>query len=159
MLNEPDQNLQTDPEKSAFKEILDYLETTDLDFIQIEKNGRKIVLRRLSGAGSPKKISDAQKESQELEKKEPEQAKTFSIRSPIVGRFFSSMAPDHPPLVVEGGKVSAGQKVSIVEAMKIKKEVFSAYTGTVVRIHVRDGDPVEYGQELFTIEPEKEENV
>ena len=74
------------------------------------------------------------------------------IRSPIVGRFYSSNAPGAPALVVEGGKVSAGRRVAIVEAMGIKKEVFSSFTGKVARVHVRDGDAVEYGQELFTIE-------
>ena len=84
-----------------------------------------------------------------------EPPKVFAIRSPIVGRFYSSMGADRPPLVVEGGMVTAGQKVAIVEAMKIKKEVFSAVTGKVVKISVRDGDSVEYGQALFVVEPEK----
>jgi len=66
------------------------------------------------------------------------------------------MGRDLPALAVEGGRVTAGQKVAIVEAMKIKKEVFSAYTGKVSRVLVKNGDPVEYGQELFQIVLEEE---
>ena len=137
--------------KSRFQEILDYVETTDLEFVQIEKNGTRMSFRRTGVCAKPSPSAA------ESESGEPEAPKTSSIRSPIVGRFHSSMGPDRPPLVVEGGKVTAGQRVAIVEAMKIKKEVFSAVTGKVVRIPVRDGDPVEYGQELFVVEPDPED--
>lgn len=134
------------------KEILSYIETTDLEFVQIEKNGKKISFHRAAATAVTGKPAAA---NTSLEKP-PESPRLFSIRSPIVGRFYSSMGPDRPPLVVEGGGVTAGQKVAIVEAMKIKKEVFSAVSGKVLRIFVRDGDPVEYGQELFSVEPETE---
>jgi biotin carboxyl carrier protein len=151
--DKPEIPVPLDLEKIDFKGILSYIETTDLDFVQIEKDGKKIVLRR-TNASIKSKAAPVQEAPKE--KEEPEAPQIFSIRSPIVGRFHSSMGSDRPPLIVEGGKVTAGQKVSIVEAMKIKKDVISAYTGKVTRILVRDGDPVEYGQELFTVEPEKE---
>ncbi len=133
-------------------EILKFIENTDLEFVQIEKEGKKIVLRRSSTIFQKRDMRNEEVASAEKLKEEGPQ--TFSIRSPIVGRFYCSMGADRPPLVVEGGRVTAGQKVAIVEAMKIKKEVFSAYTGKVVKIWVRDGDPVEYGQDLFSVEPE-----
>lgn len=147
---------QTDPDKQSLKELLNFMENTDLELVQIEKNGKKIVLRRSSSAAI-KNQKNSQENGQLKEKeKESETIPVFSIRSPIVGRFYSSMGRDLPALAVEGGRVTAGQKVAIVEAMKIKKEVFSAYTGKVSRILVRDGDPVEYGQELFQIVLEEE---
>lgn len=134
-------------------EILQFIENTDLEFVQIEKEGKKIVLKRSSSVFQKKeKAVELAALSEKV--KEEEGPQVFSIRSPIVGRFYSSMGADRPPLVVEGGRVTAGQKVAIVEAMKIKKEVFSAYTGKVVKIWVQDGDPVEYGQDLFSVEPE-----
>ena len=140
-------------DKEYFKEILSYIEKTDLEYVQFEQDGKKFSFRR-SGSVIP-----VQKEVRvpELgtEEPRPKAHEFFSIRSPIVGRFHSSMGPDRPALVVEGGRVTAGQKVAIVEAMKIKKEVFSAVTGRVVRIFVRDGDAVEYGQELFQVEEER----
>ena len=141
-----------DEQKDRFQEILSYIETTDLEYVLIEKNGVKISFRR-SGV---RPLQGPQPTVLQLQDPEPEAPKTFSVRSPIVGRFHSSMGADRPPLVVEGGTVTAGQKVAVVEAMNIKKEVFSAVTGRVVRIPVRDGDPVEYGQELFVVEPEPE---
>ena len=138
-------------EKDQFKEILAYIEKTDLEYVQIEKDGRKLSLRR-SGSGIP-----VSKLAQPAQVKEDETAspKLFSIRSPIVGKFYNSMGADRPALVVEGGVVTAGQKVAIVEAMKIKKEVFSAVTGKVLRILAKNGDAVEYGQELFSVLPEE----
>ena len=141
-------------EKDTFKEILSFIEKTDLEFVQIEKEGKKFSFKRSSAAIPISKA--AQAAAAEPKESEQESPKLFSIRSPIVGRFYCSMGPDRPPLVLEGSRVSAGQKVAIVEAMKIKKEVFSAVTGKVIRISVRDGDPVEYGQELFSVEPEQE---
>src|SRR5262249_22542330 len=135
-------------------EVLAYIEKTDLEVVQIEKEGRKISLKR-SGPALPSKTDEA--EALEPAQKEKEEPQFFIIRSPIVGRFHSSTGADRPALVLEGGNVTAGQRVAIVEAMKIKKEVFSAVTGKVVRIHVRDGDAVEYGQELFSVRPESQE--
>ena len=144
---EKKENPANSAEKSRFKEIIAYIEKTDLEYVQIEKDGTKLSFKRSGTSGFPASAAPQAD-------KEPEPPKFFSIRSPIVGRFHSSMGADRPALVVEGGVVTAGQKVAIVEAMKIKKEVFSAVTGKVVRILVRDGDAVEYGQELFNVEPE-----
>ena len=150
------ENKENNADVKHLKEILSFLETTDLEFIEIQKNGKKIVLRR-----SAQSLANLQKLHPQAttvaKEKEQEPPQFCSIRSPIVGRFYSSMGPDRPALVVEGGMVTAGQKVAIVEAMKIKKEVFSACTGKVLRILVRDGDSVEYGQELFTVGPEGED--
>lgn len=149
-----DQPSKSRAEQNNFKEILEYIQKTDLEYVHIEKAGKKVTLRR-----SGEKISSVLNSTQQNEKEEEQEEKgpqLFSIRSPIVGRFYASMTPDRPPLVLEGGRVTAGQRVAIVEAMEIKKEVFSAVTGKVVRIFARDGDPVEYGQELFSVEQENE---
>ena len=143
---------QESPERDHFKEILAYIEKTDLEFVQIEKDGRKVSLKRSSASIPASKVPQASQET-----KEDTGPRFSSIRSPIVGRFRSSMGADRPALVVEGGVVTAGQRVAVVEAMKIKKEVFSPLTGRVVKILVKDGDAVEYGQELFSVEPEKRE--
>ena len=136
-------------EKTGIKQLLDYIETTDLEYVSLEKNGRKFSFSR-SVSPTLTKNSTAVSEKSET----PETPKLVSIRSPIVGRFYSATRPDRPPLVVEGGHITNGQRVAIVEAMKIRKEVFSTVTGTIVRMLLRDGDPVEYGQELYSVEPE-----
>ena len=151
MTNAEKKEAKENLDKSRFQEILAYIETTDLEYVLLQKGETKISFRRSGVVETKSAVSSEDKTPQE-----EAVPNLFSIRSPIVGRFHSSMGADRPPLVVEGGNVTAGQKVAIVEAMKIKKEVFSAVTGKVVRIPVRDGDPVEYGQELFVVEPDQE---
>jgi acetyl-CoA carboxylase biotin carboxyl carrier protein len=73
------------------------------------------------------------------------------MKSPMVGTFFSAPSPDAPPFVNLGDRVHVGQVLCIVEAMKLMNEIESEFDGEIVRIHVENGQPVEYGQPLFTI--------
>ena len=73
------------------------------------------------------------------------------ITSPMVGTFYVSSAPDKPPYVQKGDKISKGQVVCIVEAMKLMNEIESEFDGEVVEVCVKDGDVVEYGMPLFKI--------
>jgi len=75
----------------------------------------------------------------------------FKITSPIVGTFYRSPGPDKDPYVSEGSSVSAETTVCIVEAMKLMNEIQAEVSGTVVKIYVENGQPVEYGQPLFGI--------
>ncbi|UCH78899.1 MAG: acetyl-CoA carboxylase biotin carboxyl carrier protein [Candidatus Coatesbacteria bacterium] len=75
------------------------------------------------------------------------------VNSPMVGTFYRAPAPDAEPFVEEGTRVSRGQVVCIIEAMKIMNEIESEYAGTVVRLHAENGGPVEYGQPLFSLKP------
>jgi len=75
------------------------------------------------------------------------------VKSPMVGTFYRAPAPDVDPFVTEGDRVSRGQVVCIIEAMKIMNEIESEYAGTVARIHVENAAPVEYGQPLFSLKP------
>src|SRR4051812_42856383 len=101
---------KADPVKSSFQKILTYIQTTDLEYVQIEKNGTKASFRREGVV--PNAAAAEALEVRNGKKEEAEEPKYFSIRSPIVGRFHSSMGADRPPLVVEGGRVTAGQKVA-----------------------------------------------
>jgi acetyl-CoA carboxylase biotin carboxyl carrier protein len=74
-----------------------------------------------------------------------------TIKSPIVGTFYSSPSPEADPFVATGARVDAGQVLCIIEAMKLMNEIESDVAGEVVRIHVENGKPVEYGAPLFDI--------
>ncbi len=76
------------------------------------------------------------------------------IPSPLVGTFYRAPAPDADPYVEEGDRVSLGQTVCIVEAMKLMNEIQADVPGRIVRILVQNAQPVEYGQELFLLDPE-----
>ena len=73
------------------------------------------------------------------------------ITSLIVGTFFRSPSPDADPFVKVGSHVEVGTVVCIIEAMKLMNEIESDHVGTVAKIYVENGQPVEYGQPLFGI--------
>jgi acetyl-CoA carboxylase biotin carboxyl carrier protein len=74
-----------------------------------------------------------------------------SVRSPIVGTFYESPSPGSPPFVKPGDSVEAGQVLCIVEAMKLMNEIESDVAGEIVKKLVANGQPIEYGQELFVV--------
>ncbi|HTX42292.1 MAG TPA: acetyl-CoA carboxylase biotin carboxyl carrier protein [Acidobacteriaceae bacterium] len=73
------------------------------------------------------------------------------VKSPIVGTFYESPSPGSPAFVKIGDRIEAGQVLCIVEAMKLMNEIESDATGEVVKRLVQNGQPVEYGQQLFAL--------
>jgi acetyl-CoA carboxylase biotin carboxyl carrier protein len=73
----------------------------------------------------------------------------------MVGTFYRSPAPDAPAYVDKGTRVSKGDTLCIIEAMKLMNELESEVDGTVVEVCVDNSVPVEYGQVLFRIDPER----
>lgn len=80
--------------------------------------------------------------------------KTVDIKSPMIGTFYRSGNPDTPPFVSVGDKISKGQAVCIIEAMKLFNEIESEVSGTIVKVMVENASPVEYDQVLFVVEPD-----
>jgi acetyl-CoA carboxylase biotin carboxyl carrier protein len=80
--------------------------------------------------------------------------KTVDIKSPMIGTFYRSSTPDTPPFISVGDKISKGQTVCIIEAMKLFNEIESEISGTVVKVMVENSTPVEYDQVLFVVEPD-----
>lgn len=74
------------------------------------------------------------------------------IVSPMVGTFYTSPSPDAKPFVTVGQAVSKGDKVCIIEAMKLMNEIETEISGKIVEICVQDGQPVEFGQILMYVE-------
>ena len=74
------------------------------------------------------------------------------VRSPMVGTFYRAPAPGSSPFVEEGQKVKPGDTLCIIEAMKILNQIECEHAGTIRRILVENGQPVEYNQPLFVIE-------
>ena len=75
------------------------------------------------------------------------------IEAPMVGVFYRAPQPGAPPFVQEGDTVTQGQTLCILEAMKLMNEIKADQAGIVRGIHVRNADPVEFGQLLFELEP------
>jgi acetyl-CoA carboxylase biotin carboxyl carrier protein len=77
------------------------------------------------------------------------------VKSPIVGTFYEAPSPGAPPFVKVGDTVEVGQVLCIVEAMKLLNEIESDVAGEIVKKMGSNGQPIEYGQELFAIRPKK----
>jgi acetyl-CoA carboxylase biotin carboxyl carrier protein len=77
----------------------------------------------------------------------------IEIKSPMVGTFYRAGAPGAPPYVDTGQRISEGDTLCIIEAMKLMNEFESEISGTIEEIPVEDGEPVEYGQVLFRVAP------
>jgi acetyl-CoA carboxylase biotin carboxyl carrier protein len=83
----------------------------------------------------------------------PLKSNAKEIRSPIVGTFYRTPAPDAPPYVEVGSTIKVGTVLCIVEAMKLMNEIESDIEGKIVKILVENGKPVEFNQLLFLVEP------
>ncbi|MGH7350578.1 MAG: acetyl-CoA carboxylase biotin carboxyl carrier protein, partial [Candidatus Rokuibacteriota bacterium] len=80
-------------------------------------------------------------------------AHLLTVEAPMVGTFYRAPKPDAPPFVAEGDMVKEGQVLCIVEAMKLMNEIESRVAGRIVKVVVENGQPVEFGQPLFLMEP------
>lgn len=143
------------------QQYIEFLSTTDIEEIEITlEDGEKIFIKR-SGLSLPPtqvtpKVNQSQKEmvpQQSAQAMDEQKVVTeFVITSPMVGRFLLSPSQDHPPYIVEGSHVQQGQKVAVIETMKILRNVVSPKDGIVKKILVEDGKFVEYGQPLIVLE-------
>lgn len=75
------------------------------------------------------------------------------VTAPMVGTFYAAPSPKDPPFVNEGDTINIGDRVGIIETMKMMNEIESEVAGRVVRVLVKNGQPVEYGQTLLIVEP------
>jgi acetyl-CoA carboxylase biotin carboxyl carrier protein len=77
----------------------------------------------------------------------------ITVEAPMVGTFYRASAPTADPFVREGDVVKEGQILCIIEAMKLMNEIESKASGRILKVLVENGQPVEYGQPLFLLEP------
>jgi acetyl-CoA carboxylase biotin carboxyl carrier protein len=77
----------------------------------------------------------------------------LEVKSPMVGTFYGAPEPGAKPYVTAGSRISKGQVLCIIEAMKIMNEIESEFSGVVKEVCVQDAHPVEYGQVLFRVDP------
>jgi acetyl-CoA carboxylase biotin carboxyl carrier protein len=82
-----------------------------------------------------------------------ESSKAVEIKAPMVGTFYRASRPDAEPYVKEGDIISPGKVLCIIEAMKLMNEVEAEISGRIIKIMVNNGQPVEFNQPLFLVEP------
>ena len=160
--------------QKELKELIEFLIEKDITEFELERGDVKVRIKRgketttvVSGPGfshfaSPSApppapevgivpaVSAPVKEAPAV----PEQG-LHMVRSPIVGTYYESPSPGSPPFCKPGDKIELGQILCIVEAMKLMNEIESDVAGELVKILVNNGQPIEYGQELFSIRVKK----
>ncbi len=156
------------------KEILRILEEQDITEFELEQDGVKLRVCRsstvpsvapahLTGAAgvappAPAALPAPQAEpapaaAQAAPEPTLDTPSGTVVKSPIVGTFYRAPDPNSPPFISVGDRVKVGQVLCIIEAMKLMNEIEAEIAGEVLKIHVDNGQPVQYGDPLFTVRP------
>ena len=139
------------------KKLIEMLQESDLKEIEVSQGDESVRILRsgLNETGANKVIQQTEVYSAEpnIEQKiEPKKIEGNIITSPIVGTFYRKPSPDKDPFIKVGDSVEQGDVLCIIEAMKMMNEIKSDFSGKIVSIDVEDGQPVEYGQHIITID-------
>ncbi len=145
--------------QDKLKEIIYILENSEVNEIEATFWGRRFRVVKSSSvevssssipanttSTPPSSKSEPSAEAMQLDDGE-------NILSPMPGTYYSASSPDAAPFVKEGDSVSEGDTLCIIEAMKIMNEIEAEQNGTITKILVENGKPVEYNQPLFAINP------
>jgi acetyl-CoA carboxylase biotin carboxyl carrier protein len=142
------------------KELINLMNENGLVELEIEREGMRIRLKKISSAleGQPTIIVEKQSVARQefLPKEEGIEkisANTVEIKAPMVGTFYRTPSPEAPAFVEVGAVIEPGTVICIIEAMKLMNEIKSEIKGKILEILVENAEPVEFGQPLFLIEP------
>ena len=142
------------------KQILEIMRAHELAEFEYERDGLRIRLKKGSSANPPAAqpvpaynppAPIATPGAPAVERGEADALQLAVVKSPVVGTFYRSADPGAPPFMQIGDTVTKGQVLCIIEAMKLMNEITSEYDGEVVNIFVENGQPVQYGEQLFAI--------
>ena len=149
--------------QSRLRTIIDILETSEVNEIEVSFFGRKIrvskgsVVNSIQSPVQVENITEPQPISENINTNQTSQTQVppgIEIKAPMVGTFYRSPSPESASFVNEGDHVSVGQVICIIEAMKIMNEIESETSGQITKVNAEDGDAIEYGQPLFFIDPD-----
>ena len=132
--------------KKIIEELTNYLKEFNLSEIEYAEGSTKVkVSRSITSSATTIAPSEAKKKQEALE------SNGTNITSPIVGTAYLAPEPGAKKFVEVGQKIKKGQTIMIVEAMKTMNHVPSTLDGTISKILVKDGEPVEFGQPLISV--------
>ncbi|MDQ5821927.1 MAG: hypothetical protein M3540_10845 [Actinomycetota bacterium] len=136
------------------REIVRVVQESGVAEVTIEEDDLRVTVRRTDDRAAPL-IADAPLGTVEPGQQAPVAPSNGLVRieAPMVGTFYRASQPGSPPFVEEGDAVAAGQTLCILEAMKLMNEVKADAEGIIRAIHAQNGQPVEFGQALFDLEP------
>lgn len=162
------------------KKLIRLVEESDIDSLEVKSWGRtvKITQRSLNTNGNgngnshsqgqqsymvdrpgapvqmPQSLPQAAAPPMQAQTSPSEDTRLVPIKSPMVGTFYAAPSPDAEPYVSLNQRITSGQVVCIVEAMKLMNEIESEVSGRVAKVMAENGKPVEFGQVLYLIDPD-----
>ncbi|MBO0861573.1 MAG: acetyl-CoA carboxylase biotin carboxyl carrier protein [Chloracidobacterium sp.] len=154
------------PSLPEIKELIEFVSKKNFDEFELERGPLRLYLRKAPQESSPSRAPayapQPTVENRAVEFASPPLAATqpspapqeeslHVVTAPIVGTFYRSPSPTAEPFVKLGDTVEAGKTICIIEAMKLMNEIPSDAGGTIAKVFVENGQPVEYGQPLFGI--------
>jgi acetyl-CoA carboxylase biotin carboxyl carrier protein len=161
---------QSEMQTTEIRDLIDFIAQSGLNEVDIETKELKLHVKRepdqrvmkstpVAVVAQPQQQAVAQQQvaqqvAAKIEKPAATAVKGLEIKSPMIGTFYRTSNPDSPPFVSVGDKVTKGQTVCIIEAMKLFNEIESEVSGTIVKAMVENASPVEYDQVLFVVEPD-----
>lgn len=157
---------------TEIRDLIDFISKTGLNEVNLETKELKLHVKRepdqkvFKSVAAPVQSVSAPVQQAQQTTAQPQVTKaatetpaasgkkTVDIKSPMIGTFYRTANPESAPFVSVGDKVSKGQTVCIIEAMKLFNEIESEVSGTIVKVMVENSSPVEYDQVLFVVEPD-----
>ncbi len=137
--------------KKKLKEIIAIVEESDIHEVEVSTWwGRRI---RVTKNASDPAMNDDQLAEVGVAEPVKDTSRYQEVRAPIVGTFYRAPSPESSPYINAGDKISVGQVICIIEAMKIMNKIESDVDGTVVEVLVEDPSPVEFNQPLVVVDP------
>ena len=147
-----------DPAGFSIDQVVELAVRHNLAELEVEAAGTRIrIVREHAPVASGSRVEAAPAIAATLPQSAPESVEStahlLTVEAPMVGTFYRAPKPDAPPFVAEGDVVKEGQVICIVEAMKLMNEIEAKVSGRIVKVVVENGQPVEFGQSLFLMEP------
>jgi acetyl-CoA carboxylase biotin carboxyl carrier protein len=153
--------------------LIEVFDRSGVDSLEIERGGTRVKLAKTPPAAATPFIVSSDSVAPRAAPPQPSSAPTpeaaartperaspplssrelVEVTSPMVGTFYRSPAPDAPAYVQVGTRVSPGDTLCIIEAMKLMNELVSEVSGTITEVAAENAQPVEYGQVLFRVDP------
>ena len=146
--------------QDKIKEIIYLLDNSDVNEIDVTFWGRRFRVVKSAVANdeteAPLKTESVSIKSPQLDIQKNESVKSSNeenILAPMPGTFYSAPTPESEAFVKSGDIVSKGDTLCIIEAMKIMNEIEAEKSGKIIEVEVKNGEPVEFNQTLFIIDP------
>ena len=146
------------PSAFSIDQVVELAVRHNLAELEVEAAGTRIrIVREHPPAAAGSRVDAAPASAAAVQQPAAESVEStahlVTVEAPMVGTFYRAPKPDAPPFVAEGDVVKEGQVICIVEAMKLMNEIESKVAGRIAKVVVENGQPVEFGQPLFLVDP------